>query len=61
VLGAAVWVVSLVYGGYLFGFIPLIRDNLGLILVVGIGAVLGPLMLTGLVRLLRRRRPARVP
>jgi membrane-associated protein len=60
VLGAAVWVVSLVYGGYLFGFIPLIRDNLGVILVVGIGAVLGPLMLTGLLRLLRRRRPARV-
>ena len=60
VLGAGVWVVSLVYGGYLFGNIPLIRDNLGLILIVGIGAVLGPLMLAGLMRLLRRRRTARV-
>jgi membrane-associated protein len=60
VLGAGIWVVSLVYGGYLFGNIPLIRANLGLILIVGIGAVVGPLMLTGLIRLLRRRKPARV-
>lgn len=57
VLGAAVWVLSLVYGGYLFGNIPLIRDNLGVILIIGIGAVLGPLVLAALVRLLRRRRP----
>lgn len=55
VLGAGVWVVSLVYGGYLFGNIPLVRDNLGLILVVGIGAVVGPLMLAAFMRLLRRK------
>ncbi|MGH6608847.1 MAG: VTT domain-containing protein [Burkholderiaceae bacterium] len=60
VLGAAVWVVSLVYGGYLFGNVPFIKQNLGLILVVGIGAVLGPLILAALLRFLRRRRPARV-
>ncbi len=60
VLGAVVWVVSLVYGGYLFGNIPLIRDNLGVILIVGIMAVIGPLMLAALVRLLRRRKPVRV-
>lgn len=60
VVGAGVWVVSLVYGGYLFGNMPIIRDNLGVILVVGIAAVLGPLLLTGLIRLLRRRRPSRV-
>jgi membrane-associated protein len=59
VLGAGVWVVSLVYGGYLFGNVPLIRDNLGIILILGIGAVLGPLVLTGLIRLWRLRRPAR--
>ena len=60
VVGAGVWVVSLVYGGYLFGNMPIIRDNLGVILVVGIAAVLGPLLLTGLIRLLRRRLPSRV-
>ncbi len=60
VLGAGVWVVSLVYGGYLFGYMPFIRDNLGVILIVGIAAVLGPLLLAGSIRLLRRRRPPRV-
>ena len=60
VLGAGVWVVSLVYGGYLFGNVPIIRDNLGIILIVGIGAVVGPLLLTGLIKLLRRGRPQRV-
>ena len=59
VIGAAVWVVSLVYGGYLFGNVPIIHDNLGLILVIGIGAVLGPLLLGAFIRVLRRRPPAR--
>ena len=62
VLGAVVWVVTLVYGGYLFGNVPVIRDNLGLILIVGIGAVLGPLAIAGLLRWAQRtwgrRRPA---
>ena len=60
VLGAGVWVVSLVYGGYLFGNMPVVREHLGLILIVGIAAVIGPLMLAGLLRVLRRRRPMRV-
>ena len=60
VLGAGVWVVSLVYGGYLFGNIPLVRDNLGIILIVGIGAVRRTAAADGLIRLLRRRKPARV-
>ena len=40
---------------YMFGNIPLVRDNLGVILVVGIGAVVGPLMLAAFMRLLRRK------
>ncbi len=39
VLGAVIWVVTLVYGGYLFGNVPIIKDNLGVILIVGIGIV----------------------
>jgi membrane-associated protein len=58
VLGALIWVVSLVYGGYLFGNVPVIKDNLGIILIIGIAAVLGPLVLTAAIRLLRRRRAA---
>jgi membrane-associated protein len=60
VLGALIWVVSLVYGGYLFGNVPVVRDNLGIILVVGIGIVLGPLLLAALLRWLLRSRPVRV-
>jgi membrane-associated protein len=59
VCGALLWVVSLVYGGYLFGNVPIIRDNLGLILIVGIGAVVGPLLLAAIVRLFRGRRAPR--
>jgi membrane-associated protein len=61
VAGAVLWVVSLVGGGYLFGQVPVVRDNLGIILVLGIGLVLGPLALAAAWRLLRRfvgARPA---
>jgi len=61
VTGAVLWVVSLVGGGYLFGQVPLVRDNLGTILVLGIGIVLGPLALAAAWRALKGRvagRPA---
>jgi membrane-associated protein len=58
VLGAVIWVVSLVYGGYLFGNVPIIRDNLGIILIVGIAAVLVPAVIAAGVRFARRRRAA---
>jgi membrane-associated protein len=54
VLGALIWVLTLVYGGYLFGNVPVIRDNLGIILIGGIGIVLGPLLLASLWRWSRR-------
>jgi membrane-associated protein len=54
VVGAALWVVSLVGGGYLFGQVPLVRDNLAIILIVGIAGVLGPLALAALWRVLKR-------
>jgi membrane-associated protein len=59
VVGALLWVVSLVYGGYLFGNLPIIRDNLGLVLFVGIAAAAGPVLLAGGLRLLRSRRESR--
>ena len=54
IAGALLWVVSLVGGGYLFGQVPVVRDNLGIILVAGIGLVLGPLALAAVWRLLKR-------
>jgi membrane-associated protein len=56
VVGATLWVVSLVGGGYLFGNVPFIKNNLGIILIVGIGAVVGPLMLAAGWRLLQKFR-----
>ena len=56
VVGALIWVMSLVYGGYLFGNLPIIRDNLGLVLFVGLAAAAGPVLLAGGLRLLRTRR-----
>jgi membrane-associated protein len=40
-------------------FLPIVRDNLGIILVVGIGVVLGPLALAAAWRVLRRLIGAR--
>jgi membrane-associated protein len=65
VAGALLWVVSLVGGGYLFGNVPFVKDNLGIILIVGIAAVVGPLVLAGAWRVMRLWRgpakPATVP
>jgi membrane-associated protein len=55
ITGAVLWVVSLVSAGYFLGHIPMIRDNLNTIVVIGIAAAMGPLILGGLWRLLRRK------
>ncbi len=48
ITGAILWVAGLVTGGYFFGNIPLIRDHLNTIVLLGIGAAVIPLMLGGL-------------
>ncbi len=54
VSGALLWVVALVMAGYFFGNIPIIRDHLNTIVLVGVAAAAGPVALAALVRLLRR-------
>jgi membrane-associated protein len=56
VLGALLWTVLLVGGGYLFGNVPLVRDHLGLVLLFGLAGVLGPLVLIGAGQLYRGKR-----
>ena len=46
--GAALWVVVLVTGGYFFGNIPVVRDHLTAIVLIGVGAAVVPLALGGL-------------
>lgn len=45
--GATAWVVGLCVAGYFFGNIPVIRDHLSAIVLVGIGAAVVPLLLSG--------------
>jgi membrane-associated protein len=58
VIGASMWVFSLVGGGYLFGNVPFIKENLSIILLIGIVAVVAPLVLAAGWRLFRGRRVA---
>ncbi|MGN0918618.1 MAG: VTT domain-containing protein [Oxalobacter sp.] len=53
-LGAILWIIGLTAGGYFFGNIPIIRDHLNTIVLMGVGAAVIPLVLGGLWKLLRR-------
>jgi membrane-associated protein len=53
--GAISWVVALVAGGYFFGNIPVIRNHLNTIVLVGVGAAIVPLALAGMWRFFRKR------
>ncbi|NEX60838.1 VTT domain-containing protein [Noviherbaspirillum galbum] len=48
VVGAVLWVAGLVAAGYFFGNIPMIRDHLNTIVLLGVGAAVIPLALGGL-------------
>ena len=52
VVGALLWVVSLCLAGYWFGNIPLVKDNLGVVIVVIVAISLTPIAL----EFLRERR-----
>lgn len=54
ITGAVLWVLSLVGSGYLFGNVPFVKENLGIILIVGIAAVVAPLVLAAAWRLWQR-------
>ncbi|MGA3251857.1 MAG: VTT domain-containing protein, partial [Paraburkholderia sp.] len=54
VLGALFWVLLLVLLGYFFGNIPFIRQYLNVIVLVGIGAAIVPLLLGALWKMLRK-------
>ena len=45
VAGALIWVVGLVTAGYFFGNIPVIRDHLTVIVLIGVGAAVIPVAL----------------
>jgi membrane-associated protein len=52
--GAIIWVVGLVTAGYFFGNIPIIRDHLNTIVLIGIGAAVVPMALGGAWKLYKK-------
>jgi membrane-associated protein len=54
ITGAVLWVAGLVTAGYFFGNIPVVRDHLTAIVLVGVGAAVVPLALGGLYKVGRR-------
>lgn len=56
VIGAAAWVATFTAGGYFFGSIPLVRDNLTVSMVLIVAASLAPAVLGSLRRRRRRSR-----
>jgi membrane-associated protein len=53
--GAVLWVGSLVAAGYFFGNIPMIKEHLNLIVLVGLAAAILPLVLAGIWKIFKRR------
>ena len=54
ITGATLWVVSLTAAGYFFGGVPIIRDNLTLIVMIGVAAAVVPVALGGLYKFSRK-------
>ncbi|HEY1995636.1 DedA family protein [Paraburkholderia sp.] len=57
VVGALAWVLLLVFAGLAFGNIPVIRDHLNLIVLVGAGAAIVPVVLGALWKMFRKPEP----
>ena len=56
ILGALLWVVSLVAAGYFFGNIPLVKEHLNTIVLIGLAEAVVPVVGAALFKLLRARR-----
>jgi membrane-associated protein len=54
ITGAVLWVAGLVTAGYFFGNIPVIRDHLTTIVLIGVAAAVVPVALGGLWKVYRR-------
>lgn len=55
ITGGVLWVGALVAAGYFFGNIPMIKEHLNLIVLIGLAAAIFPLVLAGLWKVIRRK------
>lgn len=58
VSGALLWIIGLVTLGYFFGNVPIIRDHLNTIVLLGVSAAAVPVLLGALWKFCRSRRSA---
>lgn len=58
ITGGLLWVLSLVTAGYFFGNIPMVKEHLNLIVLIGLGAAIAPLILAGIWKIVRRKKKA---
>ncbi len=56
IAGGVLWVIGLVAAGYFFGNIPMIKEHLNLIVLIGLGAAILPLILAGIWKVIRRKK-----
>jgi len=56
--GAIFWVGGLITLGYFFGNVPIIKEHLNTIVLLGVSVAVVPVALGGVWKLLRRRKPA---
>jgi len=54
IVGAVVWVVLLIAAGYFLGNIPILRDHLNTIVLIGVSAAIVPLILSGAWKLFKK-------
>ena len=54
IVGAVTWVVLLIAAGYFLGNIPLLRDHLNTIVLLGVSAAIVPLILSGAWKLVKK-------
>ena len=57
--GGIFWIVSLITAGYFFGNIPIIRDHLNVIVLLGISAAVVPVIIGGAWKFYRKIYPPR--
>jgi membrane-associated protein len=56
ITGAVLWVFGLVVAGYFFGNIPIIRQNLNVIVLIGVGAAAVPVVLAAIYKIFQRKK-----
>ena len=57
VAGAAIWVVTLVGGGYYFGNVPVIHDHMSAVVLFGVAIGVGSLIVSSVWRYFKASRP----